>query len=32
MIVRISSKFGAVDAVHKTAHTGVDLAIPEGTT
>jgi murein DD-endopeptidase MepM/ murein hydrolase activator NlpD len=31
MIVRISSKFGAVDAVHKTAHTGVDLAIPEGT-
>ncbi|MEH7374922.1 M23 family metallopeptidase [Neobacillus drentensis] len=32
MIVRISSKFGAVDAVHKTPHMGVDLAKPEGTT
>ncbi|PFP22673.1 hypothetical protein COJ96_25300 [Bacillus sp. AFS073361] len=31
MIVRITSKFGAVDAVHKTPHTGVGLAIPEGT-
>jgi hypothetical protein len=32
MIVRITSKFGAVDAVHRTAHTGIDLAMPEGTT
>ncbi|WP_223592770.1 M23 family metallopeptidase [Neobacillus bataviensis] len=32
MIVRITSKFGAVDAVHKTPHTGVDIAITEGTT
>lgn len=32
MIVRITSKFGAVDAVHKTPHTGNDYAIPEGTT
>jgi hypothetical protein len=32
MIVRITSKFGTVDAVHKSAHTGVDLAMPEGTT
>ncbi|MFE4524015.1 M23 family metallopeptidase [Cytobacillus firmus] len=31
MIVRITSKFGAVDAVHKTPHTGIDLAVPEGT-
>jgi murein DD-endopeptidase MepM/ murein hydrolase activator NlpD len=32
MIVRITNKFGAVDAVHRTAHTGIDLAMPEGTT
>lgn len=32
MIVRITSKFGSVDSVHKTPHTGVDLAMPEGTT
>ena len=31
MIVRITSKFGSVDAVHKTPHTGVDLAMQEGT-
>jgi murein DD-endopeptidase MepM/ murein hydrolase activator NlpD len=32
MILRITSKFGSVDAVHKTPHTGVDLAMQEGTT
>ncbi|MDM5330344.1 M23 family metallopeptidase [Neobacillus sp. CF12] len=32
MILRITSKFGSVDAVHKTPHTGIDLAMPEGTT
>jgi murein DD-endopeptidase MepM/ murein hydrolase activator NlpD len=32
VIVRITSKFGSVDAVHKTPHTGVDLAMQEGTT
>lgn len=32
MIVRITSKYGAVDAVHKTPHTGIDFAMPEGTT
>jgi hypothetical protein len=32
MILRITSKFGSVDAVHKTPHTGIDIATPEGTT
>jgi murein DD-endopeptidase MepM/ murein hydrolase activator NlpD len=32
MILRITSKFGSVDSVHKTPHTGVDLAMHEGTT
>lgn len=32
MIVRITSKYGAVDSVHKTPHTGIDFAMPEGTT
>jgi murein DD-endopeptidase MepM/ murein hydrolase activator NlpD len=31
MILRITSKFGSVDAVHKTPHSGVDLAMHEGT-
>ncbi|RFU61203.1 hypothetical protein D0466_18435 [Peribacillus glennii] len=31
MIVRITSRFGDVDAVHKTPHTGIDIAMPEGT-
>lgn len=31
MIVRITSKYGDIDAVHKTAHKGIDLAMPEGT-
>lgn len=28
---RISAAYGAVDYVHKTPHTGVDVAVPEGT-
>lgn len=32
MIIRITSKFGAIDSAHKTPHTGVDIGIPEGTT
>lgn len=31
MIVRITSKYGAIDSVHRTPHTGIDLAMPEGT-
>lgn len=31
MIVRITSRFGEVDSIHKTPHTGVDLAFPEDT-
>jgi murein DD-endopeptidase MepM/ murein hydrolase activator NlpD len=31
MITRITSKFGAIDAVHKTPHTGIDIAMPSGT-
>jgi murein DD-endopeptidase MepM/ murein hydrolase activator NlpD len=27
----ISSKFGAIDSVHKIPHSGVDIAMPEGT-
>ena len=27
----VSSPFGAIDSVHKKPHTGIDLAIPEGT-
>ncbi|RDU34702.1 hypothetical protein DRW41_22010 [Neobacillus piezotolerans] len=29
MIVRITSKFGEISQVHKTPHTGIDLALPE---
>jgi murein DD-endopeptidase MepM/ murein hydrolase activator NlpD len=32
VIVRITSKFGAIDGVHHTPHTGVDIGIPSGTT
>jgi hypothetical protein len=32
MIVRITSKFSSVDSVHKTPHTGVDIALPENST
>lgn len=32
MIVRITSKYGALDGAHKTPHNGIDLAMPEGTT
>lgn len=28
---RITSKYGAIDSVHKTPHKGVDFAVPEGT-
>jgi Membrane proteins related to metalloendopeptidases len=31
MILRITSKFGSVDAVHKIPHKGIDIAVPEGT-
>lgn len=31
MIVRITSKFGSVDSVHKSPHSGIDLAMGEGT-
>lgn len=31
MITRITSKFGAIDAVHKTPHTGIDIGLPSGT-
>ena len=28
---RISAPFGTIDFMHKTPHTGLDIAIPEGT-
>jgi hypothetical protein len=31
MIIRITSRFGEIDGVHKKPHTGIDLAMPEGT-
>lgn len=31
MIVRITSKFGEVSSIHKTPHTGIDIALIEGT-
>ncbi|WP_243355858.1 M23 family metallopeptidase [Bacillus litorisediminis] len=31
MIVRITSRFGDIDAAHKTPHTGIDMAFPEDT-
>ncbi|WP_409276376.1 M23 family metallopeptidase (plasmid) [Neobacillus sp. SCS-31] len=29
MILRITSKFGEVSSIHKTPHTGIDIALPE---
>jgi murein DD-endopeptidase MepM/ murein hydrolase activator NlpD len=31
MIIRITSRYGEIDHVHKKPHTGIDLAMPEGT-
>lgn len=31
MIVRITSKFGSIDSVHHTPHSGIDIALNEGT-
>ncbi|RFU70358.1 M23 family peptidase [Peribacillus saganii] len=31
MIVRITSKYGSVDSIHKTPHSGIDIALEEGT-
>lgn len=31
MIVRITSRYGSVDGVHSTPHTGIDLGFAEGT-
>jgi murein DD-endopeptidase MepM/ murein hydrolase activator NlpD len=28
---RISAAYGAIDSVHSTPHTGIDVAVPEGT-
>lgn len=30
-IFPITAGFGAIDSVHKTPHTGIDIAVPEGT-
>ncbi len=31
MIVRITSRFGEISSVHPKPHTGIDIALPEGT-
>lgn len=31
MIVRITSRFGEISSVHPKPHTGIDIAMPEGT-
>jgi murein DD-endopeptidase MepM/ murein hydrolase activator NlpD len=31
MFVRITSKFGEVSSIHKTPHTGIDIALSQGT-
>lgn len=31
LIPRITADFGEIDSVHKTPHTGIDVAVPQGT-
>lgn len=31
LIPRITAEYGAIDSVHKTPHTGIDVAVPIGT-